>query len=314
VRVRRFIIPLIVALLGTVLWFPISGDGKWYPVLLNTGHGVVFALVAVLCHGVLRAIPRIDSRRVYVGAFGSAVMLGAVVELLQVPIGRDADLADVGRDALGAWIGLALLAAFRESGAVRRRVALGASVVVPLTILAVPVVECIGAYWRRAAEFPVLVDFTSEPSQYFVQRTETVLEWTALPAAWSRTPGEHALRVEFFSGPYAGVDFLEPAADWSGYRELVLDLTNPSQAALPLTLRVHDSAHDQSYDDRYNGTVVLPPAQRAVVAIPLADIERGPRDRQLDLSSIADLMLFLSLADAPQALHGDIFVSRIWLR
>jgi hypothetical protein len=314
VRALRFVVPLIVVLLGTVLWFPISGDGRWYPVLLNAGHGVVFALVAILCHRVLLAIPGMAPRARYVGAFVTAVALGAAVELLQIPIGRDADLADVGRDALGAWIGLALLAAHDRDGTRRARMVTVLSIAVPLFVLAVPVVENVTAYVRRADRFPVLADFSTARRDYFVRATEAVIEWTALPAAFSRGLDEHALHVEFVGGPYAGIDFFEPMADWTGYREIVFDLTNPGGDPLMLTLRVHDAAHDNRYEDRYNGTLVLPPTQRSAVAIPLSEIQSGPRDRELDLTSVADFMLFVSLAETPSALRRELFVSRVWLR
>jgi hypothetical protein len=314
VRALRLVVPLIVVLLGTVLWFPISGAGRWYPVLLNAGHGIVFALVAILCHRALRAIRGMDARAWLVWAFGIAVLLGAVVELLQLPIGRDADLADVGRDALGAWGGLALLAALDGKRSARARAAAALSVAVPLFVLAVPVVESVTAYARRADRFPVLADFSTAGNDYFVRATEAVMQRRALPPAFSRAPGQHALHVEFVGGPYAGVDFFEPVADWTAYREIVFDLTNPSADPLTLTLRVHDAAHDHRYDDRYNTRLVLPPAQRSVVAIPLNEIESGPRDRLLDLTSVADFMLFVSLAETPAALRRELFVSRIWLQ
>lgn len=313
-RALRVIVPLIVVLLGSVLWFPISGSGRWFAVFLNAGHGVVFAFVAILCYRALRAVPAVDARGRFVAAFGIAVVLGALIELLQQPIGRDADLADVGRDALGAWIGLALLAALNGRSAAWRRVGAGVSIAVPMFILAVPIAESATAYLRRSDDFPVLADFSKDESGYFVKAEEVAMRWAALPPPWSRDAGEQALHVRFVGGPYAGVDFFEPVSDWTAYREIVLDLTNPGDASLTLTLRVHDAAHDQSFDDRYNGTLVLPPAKRSVVAISLADIARGPRDRALDLGSVADFMLFVSLAETPAALNGELFVSRIWLR
>lgn len=313
-RAPPFVVLLIVALLGTVLWLPISWEGRWYPVLLNTGHGVVFAMVAVLCHRVLGAIPGLTAWPRLLAAFVAAVVLGAAVEVLQIPIGRDADLGDIGRDALGAWIGLALLAACDGRRARSVRAAAAFSVAVPLFLLAVPVGESVTAYARRADAFPVLADFSTAQNEYFVQATEAVTEWRTLPAPWSQAPGERALRVEIVGGPYSGIDFFEPVADWTAYRELVLDLTHPGAEPLALMLRVHDAAHDHRYEDRYNGSVTLPPAQRSVIAIPLSEIERGPRDRRLDLTSVADLMLFVSLAEAPDALGREWFVSRIWLR
>ena len=106
---------------------------------------------------------------------------------------------------------------------------------------------------------------------------------------------------------------MEPVGDWSRYRELALDVTNASAAPLSLSIRIHDASHDHRYEDRYNRVLVLAPEQRATLAIPLEEIERGPRDRKLDLTQVADLMLFtVSESSRPQA--GGFFLSRIWLR
>lgn len=304
----------IAALLGTVLWVPVSGHGRWFAVVLNAGHGLLFAVVAVMCKISVRSIAGVSEVRQNAAAFGIAVGLGAVVEVLQLPIGRDADLADVVRDALGAWAGLALLAFLGAKDASRRRAAVALSFIVPVCVLAMPVIDCARAYARRAADFPVLADFSRSYDDYFMESSQSLIRWVELPARWSRTPREKALRVTFVGGPYAGIDFVEPVAEWTAFRELAIDLTNPGVDSLSVVLRVHDARHNHSYEDRYNKTFVLEPQQRTILAVPLEEIRRGPRDRALDIAQVADFMLFVSMTEGSSAPTKELLLSRVWLR
>ena len=92
----------------------------------------------------------------------------------------------------------------------------------------------------------------------------------------------------------------DPWSDWRSYETLLLDLEYPSDAALPLTIRVHDEAHlrgDPPHRDRFNRRIELMPG-RHEIDISLVDIASAPANRNMDLSRIDGLVLFGSITDA----------------
>jgi len=283
--------------------------------LENFAHGPVLGCVAVL----LLLLVRGDARRSrwplwrqYGAAFFVAVALGGLTELAQIPVGRDASWMDLRSDAIGAaaFLGLSTVLDPRVRGWSRAGI-----VAVSLALFAVhsvPLVEVAGAYLRRNAAFPVLQDFTQRLDDSFMSHRFTDLGLRPLPAPWARRPGEMALWIKFQAGPWPGVEFFEPRPDWSAYRYLLLDVTNPTEVVLPLRLRVNDTRHNYEMNDRFNATLPVPPMSRQVLRIPLAEIRTAPATRRMDMSDIADLLFFRASGREGEAAE-QMYLSRIWL-
>jgi hypothetical protein len=117
------------------------------------------------------------------------------------------------------------------------------------------------------------------------------------------------LRLQFAAGARPGLQLFEPPPDWSGKDTLVIDMTNPSSRPLPLVLRILDRTHDWTHEDRFNQRLIIPAASRTSVRIALAAVASSPRERRMDMTAIADVMLFARRPlDA-----GDLYVTRISL-
>lgn len=314
---RRIALPLVGVLLIAVVFAPISSAGtRWGGALHDAAHGPIFGCVAIL---LLLAARRTGLRwtRPWTGyflAFCGSALLGVATELAQIPAGRDATVSDASRDVLGAFAFLVLFAAF-DSGlpqrrAITRRTAL-VLLALPLLFLVVkPGVDAAVAYARRADQFPALADFSTRLDDYFIQPNWSALALVSLPREYARQEGERALRVQFQRGPYPGVNFFEPAPDWSGYTTLALDIANPSASRLELVLRVHDAQHSQLYEDRFNKELYVAPQTRATLRVSLDEIRTAPRGRAMDMQRIAGFVLF-TLETSPNV--AEIYVTRIWL-
>jgi len=116
--------------------------------------------------------------------------------------------------------------------------------------------------------------------------------------------------VELLDGEYPGWELSEPMANWRHQRTLAIDLINPDQAPLMLTLRVHDATHDNRPQDRFSVRVELPAGTREVVRIALSDISQAPARRTMDLSAVAGIIAF---APEPGMQGRRLYLSRIWL-
>ncbi len=302
-------------LFGTV-WTPVSGYGRWTDVVLTSGHGVAFALTAALLALALKDRKYAHAWPVwlhYCAALALTGLLGLGSEAAQLWLPRDANLEDLRTDLLGAWAGLAMFAVFDARLRTLGRIGLPFSGLLPFFVLVVPLVTCIQAYARRQAAFPTLADYRLSFDDYFLQAQGTSRAHDFMPQMWAGFTGEQAMRISFGTAAWPGLHFAEPAPDWRGYETLALDVTNPNPAALPLNIRIDDRAHNNQYSDRFNTQVELEPLARTVVRLPITEISRAPRTRNLDIDEVSGLILFVSGNSEPERISEGLFVSRIWL-
>lgn len=314
-RQRAAILLALPALLSLLLFVNIPGDGLWRKVLLDASHGPIFAAIAVLLLLLQPGHVR-DSCRAQVTAFAAAVAFGGLIEILQTLGHRPGSWFDLMTDAVGAATGLALWRWHRaapargrsQDGRAGRAWAL-AFALAGITIVAWPPLQAVQAYARRAAAFPVIAGFGSVRDLTFVETQGAAAAVVELPAPWAQSPGERALRIVYREGEPRAVQIVEPSRDWRGHSILAVDLTNPGDSALRLTLRIFDAAHDMDYRDRFNLPVAVPPRTRTTVRVALAAVEAAPASRRMDLGRVADVMLF----GQPRDGAGEFYVSRLWL-
>ena len=285
--------------------------------MLNAAHGPIFALVAVLLL-VLRTPAARRSLSAYWTAFFVAVAFGGVIEFLQSFQGRPPSWFDMMTDTAGASAGLALWAMFerRHASAVKLKRVRGPSFAIPIAIALVgisfvawPPLQAARAYAHRAAEFPSIAQFRGPKDLAFVTTSGTNVGIVAQPAPWAQGSDDRALRIAYDNQHAPSVQVLEPSHDWRGYSVIAVDITNPAQHELALTFRVLDAAHDWSHEDRLNLSLRIPPSTRTTVRVALSAVEAAPAHRPMDLSRIANVMLFGSASAEP----AELYVSRIWL-
>ena len=308
----------IAILLWAVVFAPAPGETRWIRTLHNSAHAPIFGCVALLSLMLIRARPRLAAlgpATQYALAWAVAVGLGVVTELVQMLTGRDASFEDALHDTIGAVAVLGLFAAF--DGRIRaspraRMVRLISAVVgvVALAVAAAPVTRAAIKYQQRDQRFPVLADFTERFDRYFILQQSAELSPARMPAAWASRTDEQAMHVHLLEGEYPGLHFIEMPADWSAYSTLALDLTNPTSLGLQFVVRVHDRAHNNQLEDRFNRVFELPPGTRQIIRIPLRDIAAGPRARELDLRQVAGMILF-RIDESPRA--SELYFSRAWL-
>lgn len=320
---RATAVAVTAALLGLLLALPVHGTAAWLRVLQDAAHGPVFAAITIALvvlmtparPTVLRAVEPGERTRRYLIAFAGAQMLGLAVEVIQNALGRSASLFDLGSNAAGAAVGLAILrlVEWGRHPAPRRVPGpaawlLASAAIAGLTYLSWRPVEAARAYWHRARAFPVLAAFEVPPDLYLVRADGSAADIVDLPAPWSRHPGERALRLRYDATRGPAVQLLEPARDWRGHAVLAVDVTNAAAAELRLVLRVLDETHDWTTADRLNLPLVIPARSRITVRVSLDAVRSAPQGRPMDLARIANVMVF-----GPPGGEGELYVSRLWL-
>lgn len=312
---RAAIAVSVAALLCLLLFVRFPGQGLWHEVSLNASHGPIFAVVAVLLLNIHPRAARAGTAA-SVNAFFVAVGLGILIEILQTVAHRPGQSFDVMTNAAGAAAGLGLWALFeRRRGAMASRPAAVGSwwplaiALAGFTPVAWPVLHAARAYAHRASEFPTLVQFRKSLDLTFVTTDGVGVGIVDMPLPWTQRAGERALRLGFDPLHAPALQIVEPSPDWRGYSVVAIDLTNPSDAEVRLTLRIHDATHDWSHEDRMNLPLLLAPGTRTTVRVSLAEVESAPAARRMALDRIANVMLFGSPSPEP----GSIYVSRLWL-
>lgn len=305
-------IVLLLAAAALLVRWPFSSK-TWWVVIEDLGHVPLFALLTAALFGVFRARALRSTAtsgsdgavrglkqaagsdvRTYVLTALSAAVLAFGSELAQIPVGRDASWTDIRNDGFGIAISLALLAAVDSRLALGRpwRLGLVALAAIALIPIALPVINAARAYSYRASLFPRLADFSTDRDSY----------WTiGLGVRREFRPG--ALEVEFVSGPYPSVTWYEPEPDWRGYQWLMLDVENPDDVPVVLTLRVHDQQHRSGYSDRFNYEFELAPGQRRQVRVALDDVAGAPRTRRMDMANVAGVAVLRSGPPGPRGMN-----------
>lgn len=274
---RVFAACVIALLLALIVYPPVLSSTVWMGALHDSGHVLVFAVIAALLCAILR--PR-GARFFAIAAI--LVLLAAGSEFAQGRFGvGDAMLGDFARDLLGGVVGVAAWVA-----ATRRRPALYAVVAFALLAGLAPLGWVGWAYAQRAGVPHAIWDPHRATWNVFIESPRT--------GTFERLSDGRGARFTADSDGFAGIVIREPTADWRGFDALVVSVANPGTRPLSLNVRVDDQPRDTEYEDRFNREQVLPPGSVLRWRIPMADIEQGPVGRPLGLSHITRVVVFLS--------------------
>lgn len=265
----------------------------------NTGHTPLFGLLALFILGLsINHLKNIHRRWIhYLIAFFMALMLGLLLEIWQIWGPGDADIIDLIRDMAGAFSFLAFFSLFdvgfgdtRQKILTKWKLMVAALASMVLALALTPLTLWTTAYILRNKDFPEIVAFESQIERKFVRAQNASFGIVDAPPAWD---GEHGRvgRLIIRKGLYPGIAIREPYPDWSGYRNLRLDIYLACPESLRCTLRIHDARHNNNYHDRFNGAINLTPGVNEI-NVNLADVRKAPDKRLMNMKEIKSLMLF----------------------
>ncbi len=290
-----------IALLCFVLLF-IGGPGpdsvRFFRYGWGLGHLICFALWAYLY---LQWRARRPAWQLLGEVLVLALVLGAGTELLQAAIGREASWQDLANDLLGSLLGFAFSPAasvgFSRSVWLLRIPLLAIVCWVVIPFVKVSLDDLIA--WQQ---FPLLAGFETplEASRWGGNSRQYLDSQHAYR-------GESALRVELNARRYPGVALNDFPQDWSSYRLLRFHIFNPEESQFQFHFRIHDQLHRKNgnrYSDRYNTSLVALPGWTEL-EIPLAQVAESPKGRNMDLSRIAGMILFVGKLERPRTIYID---------
>ncbi|MEL7310254.1 MAG: VanZ family protein [Pseudomonadota bacterium] len=227
----------------------------------NSAHLPLFVFLTLLIHKITSA----NSLK----TVATVACISLLAEGSQYVSGGEPDVLDLLSDAAGLAIALS---AWRLWFASRRRLALG------FVLLGFAPMAFWCWTWKvRANQMPCIADFDNP----FLSAIQRPLNAEIIEA----NPNEVQLALQ--PNRYAGIRLIDPVADWSGFSQIEIMVSTTPET--PITIRIHDSAHNNEHADRYNEQIA---GTGAKLVIPLERIRQAPAARPLNLTQISEVTFF----------------------
>jgi hypothetical protein len=282
-----------VAAVAFAAFWPIhfAVDKEFCDRLLDAGHLPLFGSLALVFHVTL-PVQRPGSVAHSVRSAALSILVAATVELVQPLVGRTESWLELRNGIFGALLGATGLALRHARSRMTTGLAwVASSLALSAVALAPAWDEWQGIRWRHA-NFPLLGDFESEVELHLWRpqggsgHSPTIIQLSAEQTKC----GQHSLRIQTGAGDWAGVSYCAGDKDWSAFKLLAFDVCNSGEP-FTLSLRVDDNGDCSKFGSRYDNGFPLTNGWNHL-AIPLRELERGPRDRKLNLHAIRRLALF----------------------
>ena len=284
-----------------VLFGKLPDNSLFWREVQNSGHTFLFAVIAVLILLLLRNSAvglRQAPLKLYVVAGLTSLLVGVLTELVQLLIGSDSSIMDVMRDLTGIVGGLGFFASVDKTLQPHwlklRQIKKAGLVVMSISVFTAglfPLVHLSAAYVQRNEAFPVVFDLKNEWSSSFIEIKNAVVKTSIDQQVSTVNNLKRFAFVQFKHGIYPGVSMIEPYPDWSLFEALTLEIYSEQAVEFDLVVRVHDKKHNHAYSDRFNKRLVVKAGENHF-RIPLHDIEDAPKEREMDMTRVSELVLF----------------------
>jgi len=289
VKINRGI--LVTLFFGIILFILVGIDipeNRLSIALFNFGHLPLFGLLALVILITLnKGSWPVENIRYYYIAGAVSVFIGFLIELIQIHIpGRFFELQDIILNFVGTATFLILS---YTPGRYRKwtRIIGKSFSLIAILIAMSPVFIAIADTWQMQKNFPLINSFETSLE---ISRWEAKCS-TITRSIQNASDKAHSLKILLDPATYPGASTKYFVCDWRGFTELCFDVFLTGESPIPITVRIDDKDHKQSFDDRYNGKCILNPGMNHI-AIDLEDIRTAPTTRTMDMENIVLICLF----------------------
>jgi hypothetical protein len=309
-RLRLAVLALLVVGIGLVFPFPV--EGRLWGHIFNLAHAPTFFCTFLAIVGLLdpsaiglskrfaTALPMTIRRTAAVVAV--LTVLGVVGEFLQFFAGRSPSLKDVASNSAGLLAAFVWVSGVTSSG--MRRIFSGFMAILFIASASFTPLMNVWDCFEQLRQMPQLASFERSLELGSWKTRDAEMTWST---EWS-THGERSLQADLQPARYPSVSFFWPTADWQGYQTFAVDVRNPTDASLRLTIKVQDRQHglnDQGRLDRFNRDVVLAPGEVRSVAIAISEIRQAPENRSMQMNQISLVEFYASGLKEPTTFFVD---------
>ena len=265
------------------------------------GHILYFALLAILLSR-WSLVSHMSLIWQWTTILTITFLLGVSIEFMQYGTTRTPDTGDVLRDLTGSLLVLVFGPLGIKLQPINRRLSLQFSVVVLILILLWPFAKSLIDEAISWYQFPLLSGFETS---FEIDRWEGG-DRLSVESITSISNGK-LLKLSLTTDQYSGATLSYFDGDWTSVRSLKASFYNPDETPLQITCRIHDLQHTdgyQEYEDRYNRSFLLTPGWNQI-EIDLDEVEEAPLSRNMDMTHIRGVGLFVVSLPEPRTLYID---------
>lgn len=282
----RLAASLLIAIMLAGIWWPNPNlpFGGAPQLWKNALHAPFFAILTVLLFVLTPGRWKTASK---IGvAVIAALILSPVTEAIQPFFNRSASFGDLFANAIGIVIaGSGLYFYFARKTSLGLKALHAAVSLLLVSSFLLPTLRKSQAENWLDQQFPDLSRFDDSRASFFwISQGKAGLGFESDDLKISTQPKE-----------WSGVSFFPGGQDWSGQSTLVLEFENPGNA-FQLGIRIDDDHDCSKHDSRFNGTLDLPGGP-STHRLALEEVAAGPEQRQLTLSAITRLGVFVGPED-----------------
>lgn len=258
--------------------------------LWDLGHIILFATISYLIINTY-FFKKKPSLRYFLILVLLSATLGLLIEILQVFVGRNFEFKDLVSDVAGAVIGY-VIATYLDAKYIFNKKY--------LSILAV----CILVLMSSRNLMSVTMDEISMRSEFpnlaSYSNSFSLTRWDVNKAHISRSElnseaGTQLLSVNFLPAKYPDITLQHFVRNWSGYNFINFKVFNAQKKNINVEFKIYDQIHIKkgyTYNDRFNMKLNLKNGWNDI-NVSLSKVINAPKDREMDITSIKSISLFL---------------------
>ncbi len=272
----------------------------------NTGHSLLFGLLAILSlKGYRLLFTKATQLHTYIVVFIFLAFIGISIELLQIPLQRDADIIDFLRDLVGVItvLGLDYFLLIKKTNGIYRLKTKDYVILIFCLMIFIagifPITSLSLAYNNRNNDFPTIINFKSIYSRYFFRTYNASIENVQI--------NDFSL-ITLKQSKRAGFVIIEPIPNWHDYHEVCFKIYSTNSKVFEIGFRIHDEKHNFRHTDRFNTHIKVTP-QPHKYCYKLSDIEGAPINRNMNLNQIEKIHFYKSNNSS----ELQFYLSKIWL-
>lgn len=260
-------------------------DTRSFKNFWDLGHIAMFALLTAI---IIRDSKWLNKKKLivqFILIISFTIVLGALIEGIQLLIGRTSEFIDIWRSIVGSLIAFVFFKDYSNKNKIVVNIA-KVFVLFLLLVAAWPLIKSVTDEIQAQIDFPVIGDFENafELEKWYGHSYLSIDDEFVVH-------GNCSLKADLLTIKYSGISISYFPADWKQYSKLKFNVYNSDDESLQLTCRLHDKYHNNNYNDRFNKTFTFNPGWNEI-AIKLEDIINAPADRLMDISEMKNFALF----------------------
>jgi len=213
------------------------------------------------------------------------VILGGLIEAIQLVIGRTFEFIDIWRGIVGSLIAFVFFNKFSKKN--KLAIYIAKFIVLSLFIIAAwPLTKSITDEIQAQLDFPLIADFENifEIEKWYGQSNISLNEEVVLH-------GKYSLKVELLIKKYSGIQINYFPTYWQNYTALKFNVYSASKEKFRLTCRVLDKEHNNQFNDWFTKSFYVQQGWNEIT-INLEEVINAPADRIMDIRKIKNFALF----------------------